>query len=190
MITLKQYIAEKRKTTNIVKESIERVEIKKTTQINKDAIKLEKIIKKLSIVHLIINKNLINESATEESINDEINNEFGEQEYFNSEEEVDNFYVETMEEVASYLMDEGFFSKENTEGKEKLSKQFDELNAKLVNTKGDQTKNKDKWMDRAKQEDGYNGSFSIDRGVLQYKSKSANPLQGATGGSSGYGTAN
>lgn len=194
MITLKQYITEKRKvTTKLVKESVTTQPIKESLNnisINEDVSKLENIIKKLSIVHLIINKNLINESATEASINEEINNEFGEETYFKSEEEIDNFYVETMEEVASYLMEEGFFSRENKEGKEKLSKQFDELNSKLVGTKFDQTKNKDKWMERAKQEDGFNGSFVIDRGVLQYHSKSKNPLQGATGGSSSYGTAN
>lgn len=79
---------------------------------------------------------------------------------------------------------------ENKEAKARVEKQFDDLNAKLVGTKGDQTKNKESWLKRAKDQDGFNGDFTIDRGVLQYKSKSKNPLQGKTGGSSGMGTAN
>lgn len=195
MTTLNQYILEKRKSlqkdsiNKSIKESTESTETK-IASVNEDASKLESLIKKLSVVHLILTKNLINESATEASINEEINKEFGETSYFTSESQIDSFYVDTMTEMCEYLTNEGFFSKENKEGKEKLEKQFDELNAKLVGTKGDQTKNKDKWMERAKKEDDFNGSFVVDRGVLQYNSKSKNPLQGATGGSSGYGTAN
>lgn len=87
-------------------------------------------------------------------------------------------------------VNEGMFGGDDKEAREKMSKQFDTVNAKLVGTKGDQTKNKDKWLERAKSEDKYNGQFVVDRGVLQYHSKSKNPLQGKTGGSSGFGTAN
>jgi len=86
------------------------------------------------------------------------------------------------------LVNEGLFG--NEKGREILDKQFDEVNAKLVGTKGDQANNKKKWMDRAKSEDNYRGRFIVDRGVLQYDSNPVNPLQGKTGGSSGYGTAN
>lgn len=82
---------------------------------------------------------------------------------------------------------------EDKEKKEKLSQQFDQVTSAIKNWSpktGDPTKIKDKWMARAKSEDGYNGVFRVDRGVLQYHSKSKNPLQGKTGGSSGYGTAN
>ncbi len=79
---------------------------------------------------------------------------------------------------------------ENKEAKARVEKQFDDLNAKLFGTKGDQTKNKESWLKRAKDQDGFNGDFTIDRGVLQYKSKSKNPLQGKTGGPNGFGTAN
>ena len=40
------------------------------------------------------------------------------------------------------------------------------------------------------QEDNYKGEFVVDRGVMQYRYKSSNPLQGKTGGSSRFGTAN
>jgi hypothetical protein len=86
-------------------------------------------------------------------------------------------------------LNEGLFGRGN-EKKNAKAQEFDQVNAKLVGTKGDQTRNKEKWLERAKSQDNYNGSFIIDRGVLQYNSKSSNPLQGATGGSSGFGTAN
>jgi len=93
-------------------------------------------------------------------------------------------------------INEGLFSKENIEGRERLSKQFDEITSDWTASKkpwgklGDPTKIKEKWMQKAKDEDNYKGEFSIDRGVMQYHSKSSNPIQGKTGGSSGYGTAN
>ncbi len=103
-------------------------------------------------------------------------------------------HIKTFEQysiIDSPEVNEGIFDSKDIElRKEALSKQFDDLNAKLVGTKYDQTKNKEKWLERAKSEDSYNGSYVIDRGVLQYHSKSKNPLQGKTGGSSGYGTAN
>jgi len=86
-------------------------------------------------------------------------------------------------------LNEGLFGR-GDEKKNAKAQEFDQVNAKLVGTKGDQTRNKEKWLERAKAQDNYNGAFIIDRGVLQYNSKSSNPLQGATGGSSGMGTAN
>lgn len=191
MKTLNQYISEKRKS--LVTESTETKIASITEESNtesSDVKVLEGLIKNLSIVHLILTKNLINESATDVTINAAVCKVFGDEKFFKDEDEIDSFYTDTMKEMCEFLTNEGFFSKENKEGKEKLSKQFDELNTKLVGTKGDQTKNKDKWMERAKKEDDFNGSFKVDRGVLQYDSKSKNPLQGVTGGSSGYGTAN
>ena len=96
--------------------------------------------------------------------------------------------LKTFEQYSKDINEEALFV--NKAGKARLEKEFDELNAKLVGTKGDQTSNRDKWLKRAESEDNYNGEFSIDRGILQYKSKSKNPLQGKTGGSSGMGTAN
>jgi hypothetical protein len=71
----------------------------------------------------------------------------------------------------------GYESKETKAKKEALSKLFDELNAKLV-----KKVNKEKAMKRAEEEDNFNGKFVIDRGILQYNSKSSNPLQDSTGG--------
>ena len=88
------------------------------------------------------------------------------------------------------IENEGLLTGDDKVAREAKSKEFDEVNAKLAGTKADQAKNKEKWLDRAKTEDKYKGSFVIDRNVLQYISKSSNPLQGKTGGSSGYGTAN
>lgn len=82
-------------------------------------------------------------------------------------------------------VDEGLFGG-NDKAKAAKEQEFNNLNAKLVGTKGDQTQNKEKWLQRAK-DDGYRGNFVIDRGILQYRSK---PLMPATGGSSGFGTAN
>lgn len=71
----------------------------------------------------------------------------------------------------------GYESKETKSKKEALSKLFDELTAKLV-----KKPNKEAAMKRAKDEDNYNGKFIVDRGILQYNSKSSNPLQDSTGG--------
>jgi hypothetical protein len=153
--------------------------------------KLGSLIKKLSICHFIINKGLISESSSVDSINTAISDEFEEENYFGTEEEFNNFYSNTMEETSDFVENEGFFSKsDDKELRDAKAKEFDEVNAKLVGTKGDQTANKEKWLDRAKDQDKYNGSFTIDRGVLQYVAKSKNPLQDKTGGSSGMGTAN
>jgi hypothetical protein len=80
---------------------------------------------------------------------------------------------------------EEIFWKENTEGKAKLEKQYDELAPKAT-----KKPSKADALARAKKEDNYKGEFVIDRGVMQYHSKSSNPIQGKTGGSSGFGTAN
>lgn len=88
------------------------------------------------------------------------------------------------------IENEALFTKDDKNAREAKSVEFDEVNTKIVGTKGDQVKNKEKWLDRARDQDMYKGDFVIDRGVLQYKSKSSNPFQGKTGGSSGFGTAN
>ena len=99
--------------------------------------------------------------------------------------------LKTFEQYSNSMNEELFgMGKKDDAARAEAAKQFDVVNAKLVGTKGDQTANKEKWLDRAKDQDTYNGEFSIDRGILQYKSKSKNPLQGKTGGSSGMGTAN
>jgi hypothetical protein len=78
----------------------------------------------------------------------------------------------------------GLGKKENAEGKARLEKQYDELAAKATKKAP-----KEAALAYAKKEDNYEGTFMVDRGVMQYKSK-AKGLQGKTGGSSGMGTAN
>ena len=87
-------------------------------------------------------------------------------------------------EIAETELEE-IFGKENTEGKARLEKQYDELAPKAT-----RKPSKADALARAKNEDNYKGEFVIDRGVMQYRDKSSNPLQGKTGGSSGFGTAN
>lgn len=106
-------------------------------------------------------------------------------------------YIKTFDNFqTTEIIEEGWFQKENTEGRERLSKQFDKITSEWNDAKkpwgklGDPTKIKEKWMQRAKNEDNYKGEFSIDRGIMNYTYKSDNPLQGKTGGSSGFGTAN
>ena len=95
-------------------------------------------------------------------------------------------YIKKFESFSEVdMMNEELFGKENIEGKERLSKQYDEL-APKANKKP----TKEVALERARKEDNYKGDFVIDRGVMQYHSKSSNPIQGKTGGSSGYGTAN
>lgn len=95
--------------------------------------------------------------------------------------------IEAMErgEGESDELEEGMFG--GNDLRNAKAQEFDQVNAKLVGTRGDQTANKEKWLARAKNDDNFKGNFIIDRGILQYKNKSAIP---ATGGSSGMGTAN
>ena len=89
------------------------------------------------------------------------------------------------ENASGEEIEEGLFGG-NDKAKAAKEQEFDTMNAKLAGTKFDQTQNKQKWMERAKN-DNYRGQFVIDRGVLQYINK---PLMPSTGGSSGFGTAN
>lgn len=97
-------------------------------------------------------------------------------------------YYDATSEMGEYGVEEGIFGfgKGDEKRKEKAT-QFDQVNAKLVGTKGDQTHNKEKWLDRAKQQDNYQGQFKIDRGILVYDAKKS--IMPSTGGSSGFGTA-
>ena len=92
-----------------------------------------------------------------------------------------NFAPETEDDD----LDEGLFGG-NDKAKAAKELEFDQLNSKLVGTKIDQTANKAKWLDRAKQ-DNYRGRFILNKGILNYDSK---PLVPSTGGSSGFGTTN
>jgi len=79
-------------------------------------------------------------------------------------------------EIDESELNEFFGKKENAEGKARLEKQYDELAPKASKKAP-----KEAALAYAKKEDNYEGTFLIDRGVLQYNSKEKG-LQGKTGG--------
>ncbi len=83
------------------------------TKIAKDKgiLKLESVIRNLSVCHFIMNKGLISESSSLTAINEALEGEFGETEFFKNEEEFNAFYSQSMEETKAFLMDEGFLDK-------------------------------------------------------------------------------
>jgi len=78
---------------------------------NPELATLESLLKNLSVCHLILNKGLINESSSLTSINEAINNDLEIDNFFSSEKEFNQFYVNTMDEMIDYLSNEGFLSK-------------------------------------------------------------------------------
>jgi hypothetical protein len=104
-------------------------------------------------------------------------------------------YVKTFEQHSNVEMTNeeiwGLSKAEKAEkeaNKERLSKQFDELKAKLTNKKST-VEQALAFADKYK--DDFKGNFTVDGGILHYTEvKSKNPFQDKTGGSSGMGTAN
>jgi hypothetical protein len=104
-------------------------------------------------------------------------------------------YVKTFEQHSNVEMTNeeiwGLSKAEKAEkeaNKERLSKQFDELKAKL-SKKSSTVEQALEFADRYK--DDFKGEFFVGSGILKYKPiKDKNPFQGKTGGSSGMGTAN
>lgn len=121
--SISEFIRAKRKEAKKINESVATPIQSNSTRIaqvennetelnnNPELATLESLLKNLSVCHLILNKGLINESSSLTSINEAISKDLEIDNFFTSEEEFNQFYVNTMDEMIDYLSNEGFLSK-------------------------------------------------------------------------------